>query len=426
MTSLQRRERLVKRIGIGALLLCSLVLNAILIKEVKPLLPYYQSYRDFRSWATINLFGRERPAEKLIYGGAEFVLHPSPRPTQIYVLDKIINAELPEVEADQLRSDVREAFGLDRIPRGPLRFQTHTSVSHAGYSLHEVSYQTQVGVRIPAYLLEPSEVASPWAAVLVIHGCGYGKAGPAGVIDDIHNSLAVHMARAGFLVLVPDRRGFGELQPFDHYVWPSCSGRPFDARALLEADAQAAFSTDLRSMDVFDLLVAVDYVSGRNDVTSVGLAGLSGGGVVATYVAGQNEDIDAIVLANGLPFRRNVSAPRADQRLGSTPKQFDSLPETPSDWLIRSAGEASPPLSIIADDPALVLLALLPPRPILLEFGERDPVSYVSGTNAAIGVVQQIYSRRGMPNQVSIVVEEGEHEFFTEPVIAFFQTHLDR
>ena len=81
MTSLQRRERLVKRIAIGALLLCSLVLNVIFIKEFKPLLPYYQSYRDFRSWATINLLGREQPDEKLIYSGAEFVLPPSPRPT---------------------------------------------------------------------------------------------------------------------------------------------------------------------------------------------------------------------------------------------------------------------------------------------------------------------------------------------------------
>ena len=154
----------------------------------------------------------------------------------------------------------REAFALDRIPRGPLESQSHSSTSYDGYSLHKVSYQTQEGVRIPAYLREPGgEVPPPWPAVLVIHGCGYGKAGPAGLIDDIHNSLGAELARSGFLVLIPDRRGFGELQSVDHYVWPNCGGGVFDARPLLEADAQAAFGTDLRSLDVFDLLVAVDY-----------------------------------------------------------------------------------------------------------------------------------------------------------------------
>ena len=413
------------QIAIGALLICSVILNGLLVLQFEPLLPYYQTYRNIRAWTSVNLLGRGRPDEKLIYQGSEFTIHPAPRPTARYQLGSVLDTESPTVLARQLRSDVLETLGHNRITRGPLSFDTHGSDLNDGYYLHSVSYQTQAGIRIPAYLLEPSQVPSPWAAVLVIHGCGYGKAGPAGVIDDAHNSIAVRLAQVGFLVLVPDRRGFGELQPVKHYVWPSCSGDRYDARSLLEIDARESFSTDLRSLDVFDLLVAADYLASRDDVTSLGLAGLSGGGVVAIYVAGQNEDIDAVALANALPFRHSISESREDEEPGATHEKYRALPETPLDWLrMRASGDLAPPLSILADDPALVLLALLPPRPLLLEFGELDTVSYVHGKNAAIGIVQQVYKRWQAPEQVSIVVEQGEHEFIVEPIIDFFQEHL--
>ena len=304
---------------------------------------------------------------------------------------------------------------------GRLSFRTIARTCYDEYSLHKVSYQTQEGVRIPAYLLEPSEVPPPWPAVLVIHGCGYGKAGPAGLIDDIHNSLGVELARAGFLVLIPDRRGFGELQPVGHYIWPSCSGGAFDGRWFLEADARAAFDTDLRSLDVFDLLVAVDYLAARDDVTVVGLAGLSGGGVVAEYVAGQTEKVAAVVLANSMSYLPTAESAKVETTTATL--QFGALPETPLARL-RMVQPTVPSLGSLADT-TLVLLALLPPRPVLIEYGNQDPVNYLRGGEAAIELVRSLYARHGVAEKVFVAVEPGGHEFFPRPIIQFFSKHLN-
>ena len=48
------------------------------------------------------------------------------------------------------------------------------------------------------------------------------------------------------------------------------------SRRLLTADAGAAFGTELRSLDVFDAMIVVEYLAGRPDVMSVRAAGLEG------------------------------------------------------------------------------------------------------------------------------------------------------
>lgn len=262
--------------------------------------------------------------------------------------------------------------------------------------------------------------------MLVIHCCGFGKAGPAGIIDDIHNSLGGHLARAGFLVLIPDRRGFGELQPVEHYVWPSCGAGTPDARPILQADARAAFGTDLRGLQVFDLLIAVEYLASRDDVTSVGAAGLSGGGVLALYVAGQTETIDAVVLANSLSYKPKVEASNVSEGSETSLKQFNELPRTPLERLQAMGQLGTPsPLSVLVDNPYLVPLALLPPRPILIQFGNQDPVNYLKGGEEAIELVRALYGQYGAMDRVFVSIEPGMHEFFPEPIISFFSGTLN-
>ena len=404
----------------GIILIFSLAINAILIREFKPLLPYYQSYWDIRSWTSINILGRELPDKALIYEQVDFELHPSPRPIPNYSLDTVLQADNPVMLSERIRSDARETLGISRIPRGPLRFRTHTSVPLDGYSLHKVSYQTQTDVRIPAFLLEPSDIPSPWPAVLIIHGCGFGKAGPAGIIQDSHNALGVQLAQKGYLVLVPDRRGFGELQPFGHYVWPDCGRGAPDGRQLLERDAHHALNTDLRSLDVFDLLIAADYLAKREDVTRVGLAGFSGGGVIASYVAGQSDNVDAVVLVNSHSYHERVPEISGDEQ-----RKFGAIPDNPLSRLQLDTLQRTPALSTLADNPALVSLVLLAPRPILIQYGNRDTVNYLQGGDEVIKLVRDLYDLHGTPENVVVAVESGGHEVFPESIIDFFSAHLD-
>ncbi|MDA2936634.1 dienelactone hydrolase family protein, partial [Acidobacteria bacterium AH-259-A15] len=322
------------------------------------------------------------------------------------------------------RAATIEAFALERIPRADPDFVIHSSKQLSGYLRHKVSYQTQSEVRIPAYLLEPSDVPPPWPTVLVLHGCGYGKAGVVGLISDTHNDIGVHLVRAGFLVLVPDRRGFGELQPLPYYIPPSCGSGAQDGRVLLTADAGAAFGTELRSLDVFDAMIAVEYLAGRPDVRWVGVAGLSGGGVVAQYLAALSDNVEAVVLANSISFPPQL-AEHAESRRLSSQKSFPSLPSTPADILAAGyRSSQSLALSALADQRNLVLLALVPPTPILIQYGNLDAVNYLKGGPRAIELVQKLYALLGMENSVSVSIETGGHEFFPSRVVEFFEKNL--
>ncbi len=116
------------------------------------------------------------------------------------------------------------------------------------------------------------------------------------------------MVKAGYFVLVPDRRGFGELQPINSYISPSCGRNKIDGRILLEHDAVKNFQTSLRAMDVNDMIIAIEYLDKREDIKDIAMIGLSGGGVVASYVAGLNDKIKCLVLSNSFSYLKALKS----------------------------------------------------------------------------------------------------------------------
>jgi dienelactone hydrolase len=218
-----------------------------------------------------------------------------------------------------LSQDTIDAFGIHAIQRQtPPKFRSISSEEFPSYTRRKVAYTTQLGITIPAYLLEPHS-RPPWPAVLVVHGCGYGKAGPAGVIDDYHHSIGSELAAAGFLVLIPERRGFGELQTAPRFVTPSCGAFPKDGRLDLERNSLGTLGLPLRALQVFDLMVAVDWLSSNPDVISIGAAGISGGGVVLSYLAAMDRRIEAVVMASAMSIPRAL-IPREHPRSPRSPR----------------------------------------------------------------------------------------------------------
>ena len=110
---------------------------------------------------------------------------------------------------------------------------------------------------------------------------------------------------------------------------------------------------------------------------AVGVAGLSGGGVVASYLAGLSDKIDAVVLANSLRLGQPLVQTERLDAAPYTELRFSELPSTPRDFLATTYKPLNWSLSTLADDPNLVLLALLPPTPLLVQFGDADPVNYL-------------------------------------------------
>ena len=73
-----------------------------------------------------------------------------------------------------------------------------------------VTYEASDGTTIPAYLFRPgSERQLP--GVLVIPGAGRGIVETAGIVRSYQHGAALALARAGFVTLTPELRGFGHL-----------------------------------------------------------------------------------------------------------------------------------------------------------------------------------------------------------------------
>ncbi len=93
------------------------------------------------------------------------------------------------------------------IPKIPVNFTTHEVDEKEGYRQLRISYTSEEGDDIPAYLLEP-EGDGPFGAVLVHHQHAsqrhFGKSEVCGLVGDPLQAFGPVLARQGVIVLAPD------------------------------------------------------------------------------------------------------------------------------------------------------------------------------------------------------------------------------
>ena len=126
-----------------------------------------------------------------------------------------------------------------------------------------VELESANGMRLAGEIDWP-EAAPPLPAVVFSHGWGSGKCSPRNLV------IAQRLAEAGLAALRFDFTGHGDS-----------SGT--------EADSTWA-------QQVADLGAAVDFMLARPEVTRVGVAGASTGGLVALRLAARHEGVSALVL----------------------------------------------------------------------------------------------------------------------------------
>ncbi|MDA3847150.1 MAG: hypothetical protein PF505_11510, partial [Vallitaleaceae bacterium] len=92
-----------------------------------------------------------------------------------------------------------------------------------GYRRQRVSYTTDVGLKVPAYVLIPegssSSNSSRYPAVVACHGHGYGSREIVGLMPDgsdntgdpgYQKNFAIELVKKGYIVIVPELLGFGD------------------------------------------------------------------------------------------------------------------------------------------------------------------------------------------------------------------------
>ncbi|MBE7436033.1 MAG: acetylxylan esterase [Anaerolineales bacterium] len=107
---------------------------------------------------------------------------------------------------DQLRQEISEFLEFS-ISDAPVHYVTHETIQEDGYQRFRISYPSQEGDQIPAFLLLP-DGRDQFAAVLVHHQHNsqrhLGKSEVCGLVGDTLQAFGPALAQQGIVVLAPD------------------------------------------------------------------------------------------------------------------------------------------------------------------------------------------------------------------------------
>ena len=244
---------------------------------------------------------------------------------------------------------------------------------------------TEEGLRVPAYLFLPAEADGPRPAIVVFPG--HGAIAQTAGLDRFRSSYqranALELARAGFVTLTMELRGFGMLSALGH----------------LQIDAAARLvGRTWYGLLVQDGMRSLDYLLTRPEVdpTRIGATGIGAGGALTMYTAALDDRLKVALVSSYL-----------------------------GEYVVTSLDEEHCPCN---DIPGILryaemgdVAALIGPRPVMFVNGRRDP----STTNAARGsfaIVQQVYRLLGVPQRAKLIEpEEMGHYFDNQLAIGWFR-----
>lgn len=260
-----------------------------------------------------------------------------------------------------------------------------------------LAYQSFDGTRIPAYLfLPPGSGRKP--AILVLHGHlwndeGEGITQTAGIVDSYQHGNAMQLARAGYVTLTIEFRGFGYLGA------GTKSGYQYVAHnALLGGSFYKAIVSR-------DIKYAVDLLQSMKEVDSqrIGITGASFGGEMAVTHAALDKRIKVVVFqayGGNLGIQRGVDS---KDNVESVVRFQDHIIPGQNGYLYQED-----------------LFLLIAPRPLLGVRGDRD---YVFRTKFP-EIVGDAYRCLASPSAFQFSIVPGGHEYFVQPATEFFNLHL--
>ncbi|MBU6162816.1 MAG: acetylxylan esterase [Myxococcales bacterium] len=305
--------------------------------------------------------------------------------------------ELTEFQAWQAlaRSVLRQTLRVDaEIWRElPLDIREFEVEEFDGYTRRKIDYLVSPDQRIPAWLYIPNDTAAPRPAILFYHGHDEGGKDAAAGIDpyteeaNYHRAAARRLAEAGFIVLAPDIRSFGETGTWAEHERFSqilhLEGRtPY---GVFVADA-------MRGMDVIERLPYVDP-------NRIGAVGVSMGALITVFMGVLDERV-AVTSAHGILGEFNSTLPTNRHDPCLYIPYFDRLFD-------------------IAD------IALMgAPRPAYFVTGETDRFYPPDAARRAFERVQAGYALIGDANLTGLHVHDAGHLYLHEPSLAFLMEHL--
>ena len=206
-----------------------------------------------------------------------------------------------ESKARDIRRRMASVLGAEPETAPPLDVKIHEETRTEAYLRRLITYQTEPGERIPAYLLIPLDYLArqirhedwknPGPAIVCLHQTiDIGKKEPVGLGGSKDYAYAHDLAERGYVCIVPDHLAAGDRVP-DGY-------EPFETDEFYRTNPEWSAV----GKAVWDTRRAVDvlYTLDEIDTDRIGIIGHSLGGSTAMFAAACDTRIRACVSNCGL------------------------------------------------------------------------------------------------------------------------------
>ncbi|MEK6235600.1 MAG: dienelactone hydrolase family protein [Planctomycetales bacterium] len=285
----------------------------------------------------------------------------------------------------------------------PLKPKVTETTEKPGYRIETLSYEVEPGDRVPALLLVPDDATQdrPAPGVCVWHQHAgqwhLGKSEPAGLAGNPMHHTGAALAREGYVVLCPDALCFEERQG------EKLKGGADERFEFLR------YVVDGRCMawkNILDMRRAVDYLSGRPEVLAdrIGCYGHSMGSTHTWLVGPWEPRLKALVGNCCLPTYAGIH----------------------EHHILHWFPNFVPGLHRHGDTPDIA--AQIAPRPLLMNFGEKDGGSPIEEVRRGVEIIADAYRAQHAEKNFQYFIESGAGHVLSEKmwkrVKSFFKKHL--
>lgn len=308
------------------------------------------------------------------------------------------------MEAEELREKLLQCLGGPWPEPSDLRPVIRNTTQMMGYRIESLTYEAELGDRVPALLLVPDGVdaANPASAIAVWHQHNgqwhLGKSEPAGLAGDPMHHTGIALVKEGHVVLCPDALCFEERQS------QKLAGGNFERFEFLR---YVVSGKCMAWKNILDMRRAIDYLCSRPEVRSdrIGCYGHSMGST-HTWLVGPWEPRLLCLVGNCcLPTYAAIHRTHI----------LHCFPNFIPGWFQYG------------DTPDIA--GLIAPRALHLNFGALDIGSPIQEVREGIKTITSAYQKAGAVERFSWYIEEDAGHMLSQEMWRlardWFKKHLE-
>ena len=312
-----------------------------------------------------------------------------------------------EIWREKAREKLLDLLGPfpDKVPLEPV---IEYSVDQGDYIRRRVVFNTDKYTSVPAIVLIPKTAKADKStpAILCSHGHGpFGKDSVVGMtgspdraadVAAANYNFAEQMARAGFVTIAPDLRGFGERR--DKYDPIDIPRDPCNLNYV----KGSIFGVYPLTLNIWDMKCCIDYLETMDEVDPerIGMMGLSQGGTMTTFTTAVEDRIKACdIISYVNPF----------DAFGLRDGNFCGSQVVPGIYRYFDTFD---------------IAGLIAPRPCLMEMGIYDACFPFEDLMKGYEGTLEIYKGAGADHKLHTDIHPHGHAFSGAKAFDFFRENL--